>query len=65
MTTSILLSDILKNNGINPKDVVLIRHVLSREHCNKCFNAGWTIYCRLLSIAYLFQNNSNTEYPAR
>jgi len=31
MTTSILLSDILKNNSIDPKEVVLIRHVLKRR----------------------------------
>lgn len=41
MTTSILLSDILKNNSIDTKEVVLIRHVLSREHCYKCFNEGF------------------------
>uniref|UniRef100_UPI0025D7053F DUF6508 domain-containing protein n=1 Tax=uncultured Ruminococcus sp. TaxID=165186 RepID=UPI0025D7053F len=39
--TSILLSDLLKNNGIDPKDVVLIRHVLSRDHANTCFKSGF------------------------
>ena len=39
--TSILLSDILNNNGIDPKEVVLIRHVMSREHFYKCYEAGF------------------------
>lgn len=41
MTISILLFDILKNNGTDPKDIVLIRRVLIREHCNKCFKTGF------------------------
>ena len=41
MSTSLLLSDLLKNNGIDPKEVVLVRHVLNREDFNNCFNAGY------------------------
>ena len=39
--TRILLSDLLKNNGIKPEDVVMIRHVLSREHCKQCYQNGF------------------------
>ena len=31
MAASIILSDILQNNGIDPKEVVLLRHVMNRE----------------------------------
>ena len=39
MSTSLLLSDLLKNNGIDPKEVVLVRHVLNRDDFSNCFNA--------------------------
>jgi len=41
MSSSLLLSDLLKNNGIDPKEVVLVRHVLNRDDFNNCFNAGF------------------------
>lgn len=41
MSTKLLLSDLLKNNGIDPKEVVLVRHVLNREDFNDCFNKGF------------------------
>ena len=40
-STNILLSDLLKNNGIDPKEVVLIRHVMSQDNFNKCFQEGF------------------------
>ena len=40
-TTSILLSDILKNNGIEPNEVVLIRHVMNQEDFYKCYKSGF------------------------
>lgn len=40
-STKLLLSDVLRNNDIDPKEVVLIRHVLNREHFNKCFTKGF------------------------
>ena len=41
MPTKLLLSDLLKINGIDTHDVVLIRHVLSQEHFRKCFENGF------------------------
>lgn len=41
MSTSLLLSDLLKNNGIDTKEVVIVRHVLNREDFNNCFKAGF------------------------
>ena len=41
MSTSLLLSDLLKNNGIDPKEVVLVRHVLNRDDFNNYFKAGF------------------------
>ena len=33
-------SDVLKNVGLDPKDVKLIRHALSDEHFRECYKAG-------------------------
>lgn len=33
-------SDVLKNVGIDPKEVKLIRHVLSRKVCKVCYDEG-------------------------
>ena len=41
MSTSLLLSDLLKNNGIDPKEVVLVRHIISNDYVNKCFTSGF------------------------
>lgn len=41
MKTRLLLSDLLKNNGIEPEEVVLIRHVLNNECFNKCYSNGF------------------------
>ena len=41
MSTSLLLSDLLKNNGIDPKEVVLVRHIINNDYVNKCFTNGF------------------------
>ena len=41
MKTNLLLSDLLKNNNIDPSEVVLIRHVLSRDDCKECYDKGF------------------------
>ena len=33
-------SDVLKNVGLDPKDVKLIRHALSDERFRECYKAG-------------------------
>jgi len=35
------LSDLLKLNGIDPKDVLLVRHALSHEGVRKCYENGF------------------------
>lgn len=44
MSTSLLLSDLLKNNGIDPKKIVLVRHVLNREDFTKTDLIDWRYY---------------------
>lgn len=41
MKTNLLLSDLLKNNNIDPSEVVLIRHVLSHDNCKECYDKGF------------------------
>lgn len=39
--TNLLLSDLLRNNGIDPNEVVLIRHVMNRDDFNRCYKEGF------------------------
>lgn len=41
METRLLLQDIFKLNGIEPKDVLLIRHSLKHENFRKCYDKNF------------------------
>ena len=51
-------SDVLKNVGLDPKDVKLIRHALSDERFRECYKAGMAhrrVQQRIFLLDYIHQ----------
>ena len=57
MKTRMLLSELLEQNGIDPENVVLIRHPMSNEGFSNCYKAGFfKLYTQIQNKSFAMLN---------